>query len=166
MTGASSGAILRNVPFSLVLTPVATKCALLVAMDEVSEDASVTGDAVQARNSCGRSGRETLWHYTTEINQKSILRSGILEPSLRARNPRDARHGDGQYLTNIPPGTIPRTLLARRLVGHPGLWWRFTHYIQLDVSELDVVYCRKYVRLIPNHEGLDITNLIVSWGAL
>lgn len=165
MTGVSSDAILCNVPLLRLRACVAAKCALLVAMYTYAEDASVTWGAMQVCDPYGRSGPEVLWHYTTEANQKSILSACRLEPSRRARNPRDARYGDGQYLTDIAPGTMPRTRLAWWLVRHPGASWRFTHYIALDVTGLDVVYCRKHVFLIPNWEALDLTNRIVSSGA-
>ena len=42
----------------------------------------------------------TLYHhYTNEKGLNGILESNELRPSLKANNPKDARYGDGQYLS-------------------------------------------------------------------
>ena len=46
-----------------------------------------------------------LYHYTNQAGYNGILKSKVLLPSLRANNPKDARFGDGQYLSNIVPHT-------------------------------------------------------------
>jgi hypothetical protein len=47
----------------------------------------------------------TLFHYTNEAGHDGIVGSEGMRPSLKEHNPKDARFGDGQYLTNIQPGT-------------------------------------------------------------
>ena len=52
------------------------------------------------------------------INEKGlteILESNKLNPSLRANNPKDARYGNGQYLSDIKPGSTTPTQLAKEL---------------------------------------------------
>jgi hypothetical protein len=51
------------------------------------------------------SGGRTLFHYTDESGLKGILDSGVLRPSLKSVNRRDVRYGNGQYLSDIKPGT-------------------------------------------------------------
>jgi hypothetical protein len=50
--------------------------------------------------------RETLFHYTDEAGQNGILDSGQLNPSLKSVNPADARYGNGQYLSDVQPGSM------------------------------------------------------------
>ncbi|WP_373286885.1 HYD1 signature containing ADP-ribosyltransferase family protein [Thermopolyspora flexuosa] len=119
--------------------------------------------SVSQRPSNGN-GSRILWHYTREENLASILKTRELRPSLRSRWSRDARYGDGQYLTDIPPGTMPGSRLAFYLVRRPEEAWRFTHYLGLDVTGLVVVRCRRHVYRIPGHEPLDLKGRIVMWG--
>jgi hypothetical protein len=55
---------------------------------------------------------QTLFHYTTEDRMKKIVDSQELYPSTKANNPKDAVYGDGQYLTDIQPGTKTQGQLA------------------------------------------------------
>ena len=50
-----------------------------------------------------KDGARTLYHYTTEEGMEGIISSQKLNPSLKANNPKDARYGNGQYLSNIKP---------------------------------------------------------------
>ena len=43
-----------------------------------------------------------LHHYTSEDGHAGIMQSKTLRASLKANNPKDARFGDGQYLSDIP----------------------------------------------------------------
>jgi hypothetical protein len=105
-----------------------------------------------------------LFHYTDEQGLRGILGSGALLPSLRASNPKDARYGDGYYLSNICPGTMSPYQLSRRLVGTPWKPQRFTHYVELDVAGLAVVLCRDNVFLVPGREPLPLEGRIERWG--
>lgn len=90
--------------------------------------------------------------------------SGELLPSLKAANPKDARYGDGQYLTDIEPGTRTQGQLSAAFLRVPWAGQKFTHYVGIDVSGLDVVEGRANVFVVPNDGPLDLTGRIVSWG--
>ncbi len=73
-------------------------------------------------------------HYTSEHGLRGILESQSLLPSLVALNPADARYGDGQYLSDIAPGTKSLSELSRAFLGFPFQGRRFTHYVEIDVT--------------------------------
>jgi hypothetical protein len=106
----------------------------------------------------------TLFHYTDQQGLSGILGSATLRPSLAARSPRDVRHGDGQYLTDIRPGTMNLAQISRALIGHPFQGRRFTHFLEIDVLNLIVVNPRPNVFVIPNDRELDLTNRIIRSG--
>jgi hypothetical protein len=85
-------------------------------------------------------------------------------PSLKARNPKDARYGDGQYLSDIAPGTRTNAQLSRNFIGQPFQGSRFSHYVEVDVTGLNVVQGRDNVFVVPNSGPLDLTGRIVSSG--
>jgi hypothetical protein len=133
---------------------------------DVAPEPDPSGGSARSGDSCvGNDGGRTLFHYTTEEAQKRILESGQLNPSLKADNPSDARYGNGQYLTNIAPGTKTGAQLSRALVGNPFQGARFTHYLGIDVTGLNVVEGRAAVFLVPNDEPLDLSGRIVDCGA-
>ncbi|NEA26855.1 hypothetical protein G3I70_30785 [Actinomadura bangladeshensis] len=105
-----------------------------------------------------------MFHYTDEQGLLGILGSGALLPSLRASNPKDARYGDGYYLSDIYPGTMSLYQLSRRLVGVPWKSQRFTHYVELDVAGLALALCRDNVFLVPGREPLPLEGRIERWG--
>lgn len=105
-----------------------------------------------------------LFHYTDRQGLCGILESGSLLPSLRASNPKDARYGDGYYLSDIRPGTMSPHRLSRRLVGVPWKSQRFTDYVELDVTGLNLVLCRENVFLIPGRGPLPLDGRIKRWG--
>jgi hypothetical protein len=112
----------------------------------------------------GTGPRQTLYHYTTEDGLNGIRSSNELWASTRAANPRDARYGNGQYLSDIVPGTLRPGQLSRAFLGHPFSGRRFTHYVEIDVTGLNVVKGRDGVFVIPNEGPLDILGRIVGWG--
>ena len=61
----------------------------------------------------------TLYHYTNEAGMNGILESGELNPSLKALNPNDVRYGNGQYLSDIVPGTKTPAQLSRAFINNP-----------------------------------------------
>lgn len=105
-----------------------------------------------------------LYHYTSEAGYRDILACKRLRPSLRASNPRDARHGDGQYLTDIMPGTKRPAQLSYIFLRIPYQGRRFTHYVGINTSDLRVVPGRQHVFVILNHGDLDISQRIVTHG--
>lgn len=110
------------------------------------------------------SGRRTLYHYTSEKGLAGILDSGNLRPSVRAVNPKDARYGDGQYLSDIAPGTRTPAELSYDFLRLPYQGRRFTHYVEVDVTDLPVVEGRPGVFVVPNDAPLDISNRLISSG--
>ena len=115
----------------------------------------------------GASASETtLFHYTNEDGLESILESGELRPSLKSVSPKDARYGNGQYLSDIAPGTKTPTELSRQFLGQPFQGARFTHYLEMDITGLDVVKGRPGVFVIPNEVPLDLNGRVVSSGAV
>lgn len=108
--------------------------------------------------------RRTLYHYTTAKGCESIVATNALQPSLRAINPKDARHGDGQYLSDVCPGEKTPGQLAYAFLNDPRGWRRFTHYVEIDVTELTVVDCRPGVFLIANGVPLDLAGRVVGCG--
>lgn len=93
-----------------------------------------------------------------------IVVSLKLKPSRTAANPRDVRYGDGQYLSDIEPGTKTSGQLAYSLLHDARGWRRFTHFVEIDVSDLQVIAGRPGVFVIPNTEDLDLQNRIVRHG--
>jgi hypothetical protein len=108
----------------------------------------------------------SLYHYTNQAGHDAIVASGQLNPSLKALKPQDARLGDGQYLSDVQPGTKTLGQLARNFFGTPWGGQRFTHFLEIDVSGLDLVTDpeRPGVFLIPGKEPLDISNRIIRSG--
>lgn len=108
--------------------------------------------------------RRTLYHYTTRHNLAAILSTETLRPSLQAVNPKDVRHGDGQYLSDIVPGNRSPGQLAYVFLNDPRGWRRFTHYLEIDVTGLTVVEGRPGVLVIPNTQDLDLSGRIGASG--
>ena len=123
----------------------------------------VSGHCVAAEGEAGASN--TLFQYTTEEGQKGILDSGQLNPSLKSVNPSDARYGNGQYLSDIAPGTKTGAQLSRSFINNPFQGARFTNYVEIDTSGLNVVQGRTGVFVVPGETPLDLTRRIVGWGA-
>jgi hypothetical protein len=67
----------------------------------------------------GSSSKETLFHYTTEEGMNAIILSNRLNASLKAVNPNDSRYGDGQYLTDIIPGSKSLAQLSKAFINNP-----------------------------------------------
>jgi hypothetical protein len=97
-------------------------------------------------------------------NEASILESKSLNPSLKALNPADARYGNGQYLTDILPGTRSGSSLSREFLGLPFQGRRFSNYVEIDVNGLNVIQGRSGVFVVPNESPLDLVGRIISSG--
>lgn len=107
---------------------------------------------------------QLLYHYTDHAGLDGILQSGVLWPSTAASSPRDIRYGDGQYMTDIRPGTMTLAQLSRALIGHPFHGKRFAHYAAIDVTGLNVIQGRPGVFVVPNQQPLDIRGRLVRSG--
>ncbi|QDU79639.1 hypothetical protein Pla110_13500 [Polystyrenella longa] len=105
-----------------------------------------------------------LFHYTDEAGEPGIRASNELFPSLKALNPKDARYGDGQYLTDIVPGTKTPAQLSRAFIGQPFQGRRFSNFVEIDVSGLRVIRGRDGVFVVPNTESLNVTGRVLRSG--
>lgn len=142
------------------IAPVAMKVIKCAVYDQPAD--SYLAIVMLPGGKCGE--KKTLYHYTNEDGLKGILSSKKLNPSLKANNPKDARYGDGQYLSDIEPGTKRPAQLSAAFIRIPWQGNKFSHYIEIDVSGLKVVKGREHVYIIPNLVPLDISNRIVSYG--
>ena len=107
-----------------------------------------------------------LFHYTNKAGLRGILESQSLRPSLIALNPADARYGDGQYFSDAVPGTWSLSQLSRAFLGFPFQGRRFTHFVEIDVTDLAVVSGREGIFVVLNAAPLDLTGRIVSFGVV
>ncbi|AHH98570.1 HYD1 signature containing ADP-ribosyltransferase family protein [Kutzneria albida] len=110
--------------------------------------------------------RRTLYHYTTEDRAKKILDSNELWASTKEHNPKDARYGDGQYLSDIAPGTKTGGQLSAAFLHVPWAGRKFSHFVEIDVTGLDVyqVKDRPNVFYIPGDKPLNLHGRIVRIG--
>jgi hypothetical protein len=105
-----------------------------------------------------------FYHYTTARGLAGILASMELRASLAATNPNDVRYGEGQYMTDIQPGTMTGVDLSTAFLGFPFQSRRYTHYVAIDVTGLTAVQGRPGVFVIPGTRPLDLTGRIVGYG--
>ena len=77
-----------------------------------------------------------MYHYTSAAGYAGILKTKSIKPSLRANNPRDARFGDGQYVSDIIPGTKRPGQLSMIFFGIPRAGKRFSPHININVERL------------------------------
>ncbi|WP_444889778.1 HYD1 signature containing ADP-ribosyltransferase family protein [Microbulbifer sp. DLAB2-AA] len=109
-------------------------------------------------------GPEKLYHYTDNKGLDGITSSNKLNPSLKANNPNDARYGDGQYLSDIAPGSKTCAQLSRCFFGNPFQGRKVENYIEIDVRGLNVQKGRDGVYVVPGDKPLDLTNRITGSG--
>ena len=109
-------------------------------------------------------GKNIYYHYTTESSMNAILTSKKLLPSLKASNPKDARYGDGQYLTDIVPQTKSNASLSMYFIRNRFQGKKFTNFVAIDTTGLDVTFGRNHVFVILNNKPLDLKNRIVGFG--
>ncbi|MBL8565206.1 MAG: hypothetical protein JNM89_05765 [Hyphomicrobiaceae bacterium] len=111
--------------------------------------------------------QQVFYHYTSKTGMEGILSSQEIFASSQANNPRDALYGTGVYVSDIVPGTMRSTQLARAFLGQPFPASRFTHYVAIETSGLGVIQGRQFVYLIPRPTGapLPVMGRIVGFGA-
>jgi len=73
------------------------------------------------------------------------------------------RYGNGQYLSDLAPETKTPAQLAKLFINVPNKY-KYTHYVEIDVSGLEVIKGREGVFVIPNEKPLDLTGRIVRTG--
>jgi large repetitive protein len=94
-----------------------------------------------------------------------ILATQQINPSLAANNPNDVRYGEGQYFSDIQPGTMTSSQLSRVFLGMPFQGQKFTNYVEVNVEGLPVVPGRPNVYVVPNTMPLNIAGRVVGFGA-
>ncbi|MFI8388903.1 HYD1 signature containing ADP-ribosyltransferase family protein [Streptomyces sp. NPDC085540] len=85
---------------------------------------------------------------------------------VQTSHPKDARFRDGQYLSPIEPGTKTLGQLSHAFLQIPWAGRKFTHYFEIDVSDLEVWRSieRPDVYVILNDQALDLKGRIVRHG--
>lgn len=127
--------------------------------------APAMGDrAIGPADANGVGPSQSLYHYTNEDGMSGIVGSGNMRPSLKANNPKDARYGEGQYLTTIGPGTKSGGQLSHAFIRVRWGGGKFSHYVEIDATGLNIQYGRPGVLVHPSGGNLDLTGRIVSWG--
>ena len=106
----------------------------------------------------------TLYHYTTEQGMQGILDSQRIYPSIKTLTTKDARMGSGQYLTDIVPGSKTAGQTSRILFGVPWNTSKVSYYVEIDVSDLNILKGKDGVYYVPDDADLDLTGRIVSFG--
>lgn len=109
-------------------------------------------------------GNQSLAHYTTKEGLDAILKTGKLNPSLKAINPKDVRYGEGQYFTDVIPGSRTPGGLSSAFVRNPWQGRRFSHYVEIDSGGLNVYMGREGVFVIHGGSPLNISDRIRSFG--
>lgn len=102
-----------------------------------------------------------LYHYTSEAGYNAIMKSKSLNPSIGLKN---ARHGTGQYFTDIAPGAFTRGQTSYRLYGVPGKKISLTHYIKIETSGLNIIKNKPYNFLNPSTTPLNLNGRILGGG--
>jgi hypothetical protein len=105
-----------------------------------------------------------LVHYTTPQGLAGILSSQQIFPSIQGARKGDARLGSGQYVTDIPPGSISYAALSQQLYSNPGQVNRVQSFIAIDVTNLPIVRDNSIpIAVIPNTRPLSIIGRIVAF---
>jgi len=130
---------------------------LLRKMEQKAAEAAVKGEA-------GDLGRQILYHYTNEAGAAGIVESNSINPSLWHVGTKDVRYGNGQYVSDIAPGSKTPSQLSREFLGQPFNGHRFTHFIEIDATGLGAIQGRPGVYAIPNDVPLDLTDRILRIG--
>jgi len=94
----------------------------------------------------------------------AIVGSRIMRPSRAHARKKDVRYGNGQYFTDIVPGSMSASQLSRAILGMPFQGHRFTHFVAINLHDVNVVECRRGVFLVPNDFALSLINRIVDYG--
>jgi len=108
----------------------------------------------------------SLFHYTSDQGLKGILTSGKINPSTISQNAKDARIGDGQYFSDVVPGTKTSNQLSKSFYNDPRLGNRLKNYVEISTKGIDIAASadRPGVYLIPNLEPLEILSRIINYG--
>ena len=103
----------------------------------------------------------SLTHYTTEKGYHQIMESEKLNPSIGLKN---ARYGEGQYLTNLDAKDYTAGQISRRLYGVPWNTPKVEYFIKINVNGLNVIQNNSYNFLIPGKNPLNLHGRIIDGG--
>jgi hypothetical protein len=124
--------------------------------------------------------RQTLIHFTDEAGHTGITGSQQLFNSTGSRH---ARFGDGQYFTDLTPemigastkagltaeqvaaGQISMGQASSTLFGVPWNSGKMSHFVEIDVTGLNLLNPRPGTFLLPNNAPLDLSGRIIRSGA-
>jgi large repetitive protein len=134
----------------------------VVAKVSTADEAVVRGVAAASGKTDGIPSK--LYHYTNETGMNGIVDSNVLNPSLKALNPNDVRYGNGQYLSDIVPGTKTPAQLSKAFINNPFQGARYKNFVEIDTAGLNVIQGRPGVFVVPNETPLNLTNRITNSG--
>jgi hypothetical protein len=93
-----------------------------------------------------------------------IESSRVINPSTAAKNPNDVRYGEGQYFSDIVPGTKTPAQLSKAFINNPYQGKKYNHFVAINVEGLDVTVGRPGVYVVLNTIPLDVSTRIVGSG--
>lgn len=96
----------------------------------------------------------------TEAGYKAIMESGELFASTGVKN---ARHGAGQYFTDLTSGYTSGQI-SRCLFGVPWNSKKLSHFIDVDMSGLNVIKNAPHNFLVPGTNSLSLNGRIINHG--
>ncbi len=123
----------------------------------------LSSEARATLSSSASGSRNTMFHYTSQGGYDGILETMQINPSLGPGN--NAFYGEGVYFTDLVPnstGSIHQ--MARQLTTTPWSTNRVTHYFEVDVSNMNLIFNKEYNYLMPTTESLPISEILVGHG--
>jgi RHS repeat-associated protein len=136
--------------------------------------------ATDDSSECRCNDQESYYHYTSKANLELILASQQL---LSSSGSIYARHGSGQYFTEISPEMIAATTISQltpeqikagkislgqlghRLFGSAiRIGKKFEAFIEVDLTGCNVINPLPFIYLVPNNAPLDLRDRIIRFG--
>ena len=77
---------------------------------------------------------------------------------------KNARFGEGQYLTDIEPNSLTAGQVSRRLYGVPWNTSKIAYHIKVDVKGLNVIQNNPHNFLVPGNNPLPLHGRILDSG--
>jgi RHS repeat-associated protein len=155
--------------------PVGDIIALLIITGAVIYD-----NVVDSASPCRCNDKKTYYHYTSKANLALILASQQL---LLSSGPIHARHGGGQYFTDISPemiaaatmsgltaeqiaaGMISLGQLGRIIYGSAvRVGKKLEAFIEINLEGCHVINPIPFIYLVPNAEALNLNSRIIHYG--
>ena len=98
------------------------------------------------------SAEESRAREAEDTSMEEEVEAGVtvaVTGSALGMNPKNARYGAGQYLPDIKPNSQTSASLAKRFINVPNKY-KYTCYVEIDVTNLNVNQDREGVFAIPN----------------